>query len=86
MKTFFERFKNSIDASDSSVVINKNIYQDIQEDARQDVLDAEHKLSEAYVRLRRLIPGALDTPYAPTPEQVYFTTEQALEKLLKRIK
>ncbi len=42
---------------------------------------AERELSNAYVRLRYLIPGAMDTPHAPTPEHVYETTEKALEQL-----
>lgn len=39
-------------------------------------------LSDAYVRLRALIPGAFKTPHAPTPEQVWETTENALRALL----
>ena len=42
---------------------------------------AEHKLSDAYVRLRKKIPGALSTPTAPTPEQVWAVTEAALDGL-----
>lgn len=40
------------------------------------------KLSDAYLRLRAMIPGAFDTPFAPTPEQVWRTTEDALSKLV----
>jgi len=43
---------------------------------------AEKKISDAYLRLRRLIPGALNTPFAPTSEQVYEITEDALRKVL----
>lgn len=39
-------------------------------------------LSHAYLRLRNLIPGAFDTPYAPSSEQVWETTECALKKAL----
>lgn len=46
---------------------------------------AERQLSEAYVRLRALIPGAFDTPHAPTPEQIWKTTEDALRRLLTRV-
>lgn len=43
---------------------------------------AERELSEAYVRLRFLIPGALDTHTAPTPQQIWDITEAALKRLL----
>jgi hypothetical protein len=43
---------------------------------------AERSLSEAYVRLRALIPGAFDTPYAPEPEQIWEITENALKAAL----
>jgi len=43
--------------------------------------DAERRLSEAYLRLRSLIPGAYDTPRAPSAEQVWAVTERALGKL-----
>jgi hypothetical protein len=43
--------------------------------------DAEHALSDAYVRLRKMIPGAFDTPYAPTGEQIWKHTEACLERL-----
>lgn len=47
-----------------------------------DLLAREHALSDAYLRLRALIPGAYDTPHAPTPEQVWGTTEAALRRAL----
>jgi hypothetical protein len=47
--------------------------------------NAERGLSASYVRLRHLIPGALETPTAPTPEQVWDTTERALERFVDRI-
>jgi len=40
------------------------------------------KLSQAYLRLRSLIPGAFDTPHAPSPEQVWDVTERALKRAL----
>jgi len=43
--------------------------------------EAEHALGAAYLRLRHIIPGALDTPHAPTREQVWDTTERAAERL-----
>lgn len=46
---------------------------------------AEHMLSAAYVRLRHIIPGALDTPHAPSPEQVWTITEQAAARLVDRV-
>jgi hypothetical protein len=61
----------------------------IQEDARRPVMEELERLREhtralgdAYLRLRVLIPGALDTPHAPTEEQVWETTERALSKAL----
>ena len=44
-------------------------------------VQAEHRLSKAYIRLRELIPGAFDTPFAPTAEQVWAHTEACLKKL-----
>lgn len=41
----------------------------------------ESDLSGAYLRLRALIPGAFDTPHAPSAEQVWATTERALIRL-----
>lgn len=43
---------------------------------------AEHELSNAYLRLRSMIPGAYDTPHAPTSQQVWETTENALKRAL----
>ena len=45
---------------------------------------ANRALSDAYLRLRRLIPGAFDTPTAPTAEEVWITTESALKRLVMR--
>jgi hypothetical protein len=50
-----------------------------------EVSEAESKLSDAYVRLRHKIPGALDTPFAPTGEQVWETTERALDILRQQL-
>ena len=50
---------------------------------RDDFRETERDLSDAYLRLRALIPGAYDTPPAPTPEQVWATTEAALRRLLQ---
>lgn len=44
---------------------------------------SDHDLSDAYLRLRALIPGAYDRPPAPTPEQVWATTEAALRRVLQ---
>lgn len=51
---------------------------------RDELRVAEKMISDAYVRLRVMIPGALDTPHAPTPEQVYETTETALRRALAK--
>lgn len=46
----------------------------------------EQALSEAYLRLRRLIGRrAFDTPHGPTAEQVWTTTEIALAALVAEI-
>lgn len=55
----------------------------LQPPGQPDYKEAEHALSEAYLRLGHLIPGALDTPHAPSREEVWRTTEEALMKLLK---
>ena len=52
------------------------------EEAVEPYRTAERELSAAYVRLRMMIPGALDTPHGPTGEQVWETTESALRALL----
>jgi gentisate 1,2-dioxygenase len=46
--------------------------------ARRATESGSRPLSQAYLRLRALIPGAFRTPYAPTAEQVWDTTEKAL--------
>jgi hypothetical protein len=53
-------------------------WQDSSEAYRAD----EKRLSDAYLRLRALIPGAFDTPHAPSSEQVWATTENALRNSL----
>ena len=44
-------------------------------------LDAEHAWSDAYTRLRKLIPGALDVDHGAAPEQVWQLTEDRLKAL-----
>lgn len=44
---------------------------------------AENDLSNAYLRLRRLIPGAFDTPPGPSVEYVWQHTEKLLGALVK---
>jgi len=46
---------------------------------------AERMVSAAYVRLRGIIPDALDTPHAPSPEQVWVTTEKAASDMVAEI-
>jgi hypothetical protein len=45
---------------------------------------SEQNLSDAYLRIRSDLSdwGAFDTPHAPTPEQVWKTTERALNRLM----
>lgn len=47
-----------------------------------EFLEAEHKLSDAYLRIRKIL-NAFQTPYAPTPEQIYQHTEAKLAALEK---
>jgi len=47
----------------------------------QELIEAEHALSDAYIRLRSKLK-AFDTPFAPTCEQVWKHTEQKLDALL----
>lgn len=49
---------------------------------RDHLLACEHALGAAYLRLRELIPGAFDTPHAPTAEQVWSHTEERLKVAL----
>jgi hypothetical protein len=51
-------------------------------DKCEDLLKSEHALSYAYVRLRNMIPGAHETPFAPSPTQIYEITESSLRRLL----
>lgn len=43
---------------------------------------AERELSDAYLRLRALIPGAFDTPRGPSTEQMWAHTEACLKAAL----
>ena len=45
------------------------------------LLEAEHQLSDAYLRIRKLL-NAYDTPHAPTAEQVWAHTEAKLSKAM----
>lgn len=57
---------------------------DAEEKKAREILSLNHKLSEAYLRLRNLIPGAFDTPHAPTAEQIWEVTEKALQRLVEK--
>jgi len=48
----------------------------------KELLAQERALSDAYLRLREMIPGAFDTPHAPTAEQVWAHTEKCLTALI----
>lgn len=43
------------------------------------------QLSAAYLRLRAIIPGAFDTPTAPTADQIWDTTERAARRLVHAV-
>lgn len=49
-----------------------------------EMREAERKTSEAYLRLRCKIPGALDTPHAPSAEMIWGITERALDALVEK--
>lgn len=61
----------------------EQIIRDIQQ--LKEFRVSEQRLSMAYVRLRALIPGAFDTPHAPTAEEVWEITEQALIRYKERL-
>jgi hypothetical protein len=42
------------------------------------------QISDSYLSIRQMIPGAFNTPRAPTPAQVYETTEQALQSFIEK--
>src|SRR5882672_142906 len=59
----------------------------IKAEAERDAIrKAERALSDAYVRLRVMIPGALDTPHASTSEQIWNITEKALSRYAAAIR
>lgn len=51
----------------------------------RDVLLVERELSNAYIRLRRMIPGAFNTPTAPAPIDVWTHTESCLKRMVDEI-
>lgn len=60
-------------------------YEKLLDESRErerKLLEAEHKLSDAYLRIRKLV-GAWQTPIAPTPEQIYELTENKIKELIK---
>lgn len=50
----------------------------------EELLAAEHKLSDAYLRIRTKL-DAFITPHAPSAEQVYAVTELKLDQLIARV-
>lgn len=57
---------------------------DLQDAKFRELQSANEKLHRAYLRIRELIgKEAFDTPFAPSAEQIYETTEAALKKRLK---
>lgn len=46
-----------------------------------NMLQAEHSLSDAYLRLRKKLK-AFNTPFAPTTEEVWSHTESKLDQLI----
>jgi len=57
---------------------------DAAEAEKKSWQDAERALSDAYVRLRTIIPGALRTPHNPAPEEMWSIVESAAASLLLR--
>lgn len=55
----------------------------LEESKARELGNQLEALGKAYLRLRELIgPDAFDTPHAPSPEQVWKVTEDALIKRL----
>lgn len=50
--------------------------------SHEELRALERDLGGAYVRLRHIIPGALDTPHAPSPETCWQITEDAARVLV----
>lgn len=55
----------------------------VLKDSAVAMTKAEHALSDAYLRIRRLV-NAFDTPFAPTAEQVWGLTEQKVAVVAKK--
>jgi len=51
----------------------------------QQILESEHALSDAYLRLRLKL-GAMNTPCAPTSKEIWRHTEHKLDELLQKVK
>lgn len=60
--------------------VGDEIARQLQEDERN-----LRELSDAYLRLRSLIPGAFNTPHGPTSEQVWHQTEKSLRRMKQSI-
>lgn len=65
-------------------MITTKEYNEIVED-RDRWRKSAQDMSRAYVRLRELIPGALNTPTAPSPEEIQAITENSIKNLLARL-
>lgn len=51
----------------------------------REALDSEHKISDAYVRIREIV-GAMDTPRAPNFEQITALTERRAKHLVAQLR
>lgn len=51
----------------------------------KELLETNKALSDAYVRLRTKIPGALLTKYGPSSEDIYELTEKCLVAVLEEL-
>jgi len=55
--------------------------------AQKQIANLEHlheQLHMAYLRLRSLIPEAYNTPFGPTPQEVWKHTEDCLRRALQK--
>ncbi len=67
------------------IIITTQGYLDSLHQRLREVEEGDRRLHDAYLRLRGMIPGAFDTPHAPSGEQVWATTEAALLKMLEKL-
>ncbi len=81
---YFRRHKEAVDLYEENLSLRSQL--DAANARAAELLDAERKLSDAYVRLRAILKdyGAFNTPHAPTGPQIWETTETAAKAVVAR--